>query len=48
MNFQRGTIALSLVLRIQRLKIYFEVYGVLVSILNLETRCSNSAESLVQ
>ena len=48
-----GTIILSLILRIQRLKIHVGVYDVRIwkirnSILNLETRCSNSAASLVQ
>ena len=33
-----GTIILSLILRIQRLKINVEVYNVLVSILNLEEK----------
>ena len=39
---------LSLILRIEILRVYVGVYDVLVSILNLETRCSNSAASLVQ
>ena len=39
---------MSLILRIQRLKITVGVYDVLVSILNLETRNSISAASLVQ
>ena len=43
-----GTIILSLILRIQRLKIYVGIYDVLASFLNLETRCSSSAALLVQ
>ena len=42
------TIILSLILRIQRLKIYVEVYDILVLILNLETHCSNSAALLIK
>ena len=38
-----GTLILSLIARIQRLKIHVGVYDVLESILNLEMRSSNSA-----
>ena len=43
-----GTIILSLILRIQRIKIYVGFYDVLVLILNLETCCSNFASLPVQ
>ena len=39
---------LSLILRIQRLKIHERVDDVLVSMLNLESHCSNSTASLVR
>ena len=42
----RVTIIFSLILRIERSKSYVGVYDVLVSLLNLETRSSNSAASL--